>query len=52
MRPDAMAAALAALQAAGLAESREDGWCMTKAGRDERRSAPGEATEELPLGWW
>lgn len=52
MRPDAMAAALAALQAAGLVESREDGWCMTKAGRDERRSAPGEATEELPLGWW
>jgi DNA processing protein len=52
MRVDAMAAALAALQSAGLVELRDGGWCMTKAGRDERRSGSGSMPDELPLGWW
>jgi hypothetical protein len=52
MRPDAMVAALAALAAAGLVEQKDGGWCMTKAGRDERRGGAGETTEELALGWW
>jgi DNA-binding IscR family transcriptional regulator len=52
MRPDAMEAALAALQSAGLVENRDGGWCMTKAGRDERRGGAVDAAEELPLGWW
>ncbi len=51
MRPDAMRAALAALEAAGLVESRDGGWCMSKEGRAERRGG-GSAVEELPLGWW
>lgn len=50
MREDAMRAALAALQAAGLVETRDGGWCMSKEGRAERRG--GAAVEELPLGWW
>jgi DNA processing protein len=52
MRPDAMAAALAALESAGLVARHDGGWCMTKAGRAERRGGPVEATEELALGWW
>lgn len=52
MRADATAAALAALAAAGLVVQRDGGWCMTKAGRDERRGGPSESTEELALGWW
>ncbi|HVT65334.1 MAG TPA: DNA-processing protein DprA [Mycobacteriales bacterium] len=52
MRPEAMAAALAALAAAGLVEQKDGGWCMTKTGRDERRGGSGEAPEELALGWW
>jgi DNA processing protein len=52
MRLDAIAAALAALEAAGLVEQRESGWCMTKVGRDERRGGSSDGTEELALGWW
>jgi DNA processing protein len=52
MRTDAMAAALAALQAAGLVERQDGGWRMTKAGRDERHAGSGAQTEELALGWW
>ncbi|MGN6473674.1 MAG: DNA-processing protein DprA [Mycobacteriales bacterium] len=51
MRADAMGAALAALQAAGLVESRDGGWCMTKSGRAERHGGA-MTDEELPLGWW
>jgi DNA processing protein len=52
MRADAMAAALAALETAGLVERKDGGWCMSKSGRDERRGGSGEMTEELALGWW
>jgi hypothetical protein len=52
MRPDAMAAALAALEAAGLVARQDEGWHMTKAGRDERRGGPADGTGELALGWW
>ena len=52
MRPDATAAALAALETAGLVMQRDGGWCMTKAGRDERRGSSAEPPEELALGWW
>ncbi|HVV76175.1 MAG TPA: DNA-processing protein DprA [Mycobacteriales bacterium] len=52
MRREAMAAALAALEAAGLVTKSDGGWCMTKLGRDERRGETGEVTEELALGWW
>jgi DNA processing protein len=53
LRLDAMAAALAALESAGLVEKVGGGWRMSKSGRDERRGgpAPGSA-EELALGWW
>jgi DNA processing protein len=52
MRPDAVAAALAALAVHGLVESRDAGWGMTTLGRSERRSAGNESDEELPFGWW
>jgi DNA processing protein len=52
MRTDAMGAALAALQNAGLVEQYGGGWRMTKAGRDERRAGTVDPSEELPLGWW
>lgn len=52
MRPDAMAAALAALAAAGLVVEQDSGWCMTKAGRDDRRGVTAEPPDELALGWW
>ncbi|HVT21216.1 MAG TPA: DNA-processing protein DprA [Mycobacteriales bacterium] len=52
MRTDATAAALAALAAAGLVEEHDSGWCMTKAGRDERRGGSADGTQELALGWW
>ncbi|HWC34762.1 MAG TPA: DNA-processing protein DprA [Mycobacteriales bacterium] len=50
MRADATAAALAALESAGLVMAKEGGWCMSKAGRDERRGEP--VADELALGWW
>jgi DNA processing protein len=50
MRPDAVAAALAALAVHGLVEERDDGWAMTTLGRRERRSGM-EPDEELPLDW-
>jgi DNA processing protein len=50
MRPDAVAAALAALAVHGLVEERDTGWAMTTLGRKERRSG-GDDDEELPLDW-
>jgi DNA processing protein len=50
MRPDAVAAALAALAVHGLVEEREGAWAMTTLGRKERRSDQ-QPVEELPLDW-
>jgi DNA processing protein len=50
MRPDAVAAALAALAVHGLVEERGGEWAMTTLGRKERR-AQTPADEELPLDW-
>ncbi|HVW81215.1 MAG TPA: DNA-processing protein DprA [Mycobacteriales bacterium] len=52
LRLEAVAPALAALAAAGLAVERGGGWTMTALGRDERFAGPGGAAAELPLGWW
>lgn len=49
MRPDAVAAALAALAVHGLVEERDGAWAMTTLGRTERHSVG--ADEELPLDW-
>jgi DNA processing protein len=50
MRPDAVAAALAALAVHGLVEEREGAWAMTTLGRKERRGDQ-QPVEELPLDW-
>jgi DNA processing protein len=52
LRIEAVAPALAALAAAGLAIERDSGWTMTPLGRDERFASPDGGTGELPLGWW
>jgi DNA processing protein len=52
LRLEAVAPALAALAAAGLAVERSSGWTMTQLGRDERFAAAGVGIAELPLGWW
>lgn len=52
MRVEAVVAGLAALAASGLVEAAEDGWRMTKLGRDERRAESAASGAELPLGWW
>jgi DNA processing protein len=44
-------AALAALAATGLVEERQQGWAMTRTGRDDRRSRR-SAAQPLPLDWW
>jgi len=50
VRLEAVEPALAALRALGLVERTDDGWRMSKAGRDERH-ADGRPDRPLPLAW-
>lgn len=50
LRPDAVEPSLAALRALGLVERTDEGWRMSRAGRDERH-AETRRDRALPLDW-
>jgi DNA processing protein len=50
VRPEVVEPSLAALRALGLVERTEDGWRMSRAGRDERH-ADARPDRTLPLEW-
>jgi DNA processing protein len=50
VRPDAVEPSLAALRALGLVERTDEGWRMSRAGRDERH-AETRRDRALPLDW-
>ena len=50
VRPDVVEPSLAALRALGLVERNDDGWRMSRTGRDERH-AQGRPDGVLPLEW-